>query len=861
MNFIYKNKPYMILIGLTILTLIFKIELIHGINFTLTSIITLLTLLVFGQRKAIISAIIFIILSIIVNGSYASLILIIEILVIYKFMNSFSKLDFMLSAIIFWGLVGTPIMYVISFFSREIGTIEFYYFDLMFLFVNGIFNAFIAEVIYKYLIERSLLKKEFSITFKEILLHILMAAILIPFIINIFVDIVKTEETIIGNISVYSDEVFDNVEDEIKSWKENEILDLQLSSEVTKAKLEKSIKTHSKYKPFNIYLKNKSNKIILEVKNNEHTADINLEYKNVQEYDDYLYKCEPLKKNKFLMNNWLDGFFVYEREVEGKNLFLMIEIPMSLYNKSILDEYSSQFKFFVFFILFISSMAMLLNKWVFNDLTIISENTKKFSKIMNVADDDLWPKSNIIEIKNLVENVRRMICELRLSFIELKKSEEMLYELAYYDNLTKIPNRLYFKKSLDELVQSIKNQEKIGIIFLDLNRFKVINDTLGHDVGDKLLVEVATRLSNLQNNRTQIFRLGGDEFVVVCQMQENTELNKVSEMIFEQFNRNFELDDLILSITCSAGASIYPDDSNKINTILQYADIAMYKSKEIGENILFLFDAETKESYLEKMVIEKEIFNALEKNEFELYYQPKYDSKSKNIKGIEALIRWSSPTLGMVPPNNFISIAEESDLILKIDEWVLTHACMENKKLQLEGFVKVPISVNISAKHFATDKIEEIIKSVLEKTSLEAKYLIIEITEGVLIKNFEIVEKIIRNLNRIGVSVSIDDFGKGYSSFNQLMELPINEIKIDKVFVRNVEKSFKKANILKTIVELGHGLYLNVVAEGVETEEEEKFLREVGCDELQGYYYTKPIEVESLKRIMKKKEREFIESN
>ncbi|MGL5767133.1 MAG: hypothetical protein ACRCX8_15980, partial [Sarcina sp.] len=422
MNFIYKNKLYISLIWITLLSLIFKIELIHGMNFELTSIITLLVLLVFGVKRAVVNACIFATVAIIINGNYVSLILIIEILVIYKFMKNFSKLGFLISAIIFWGLVGTPAMYLICFFSKEIGTIEFYYFDLMFLFVNGIFNAFIAEVLYKYLIERTLLKKEFSITFKEILLHILTAAILIPFIINIFVDIVKTEETIVNNVSVYSNEVFDNVEDEIKSWKESEILDLQLSSKVTKAKLEKSIKTHSKYKPFNIYLKNKYGKPILEIKNNDHTIDLSLEYKNVQEYDEYLYKCELVKKQKFLINNWLDGFFIYEREIEGRDLFLMIEIPVNLYNKSILDEYSSQFKFFVFFILFISSMAIIVNKLVFNDLTIISENTRKFSKIMNDADEELWPKSNIIEIKNLVENVRRMICELRLSFTELKKS-------------------------------------------------------------------------------------------------------------------------------------------------------------------------------------------------------------------------------------------------------------------------------------------------------------------------------------------------------------------------------------------------------------------------------------------------------
>ncbi|MGL4762305.1 MAG: putative bifunctional diguanylate cyclase/phosphodiesterase [Sarcina sp.] len=850
-NSLMNFKFFIILFILAILTDIYKIELIFGISFSLASVFFILILLIIGRKKAIISVFIIGTFSIVfLGGKYIFFIHIAEILAIDVLKKKYENLSVILVAIIFWGLIGIPILGITYLIASNKMFNEYYLFDMIFIVINCLFNVYVAEIIYIYVIKKCILKEKINITFRQVILHIIIATILIPFILNIFTDIFKTNEHILQNVYTSANDTFEHISDELELWDNEEITNLKLSGIIEEFWLEEVVKSYSKNKPFNISILTQSNIKILDVKNHKRSIKNYKEYENIEVYNENLHKLVPRSSSKVIETNWIEGFFVFKEDTEKTKLTVIIEIPISIYKDKILKEYGNQFKFLIFFMIFICCIVVVLNKVIFSNLTKLAINTENYKSFLYKDSKENWPVTDILEIRYLGDNIKKMINELKQNFKEIKSSEERLYELAYYDTLTKLPNRLLFRKQLDESIGKLTKKEKICIVFLDLNRFKVINDSLGHDIGDKLLGEVAARLNELKSENIGIFRLGGDEFVIVAKIKSNTEIEKIGEDILNKFEKNFILNELILNISCSAGASIYPDDSENINTILQYADIAMYKAKEDERGKIQLFDSKLKEVVLEKLVIEKEIFNALEKEEFRLYYQPKYSPYTQEVMSLEALIRWSNKSLGVVSPGKFISIAEESDLIFKIDKWVIKNACNENKKLQDLGYKKVPVAVNISAKYFATEEMEKIVIEALKSSGLEAKYLIIEITEGVFIENFQVVANIIKNLNEIGVAISIDDFGTGYSSFNQLMKLPINEVKIDRAFVMEIDKEERKASIVRSMIELAHRLQLNVVAEGVENEREKECLKELGCDELQGYLFTRPVEIEGLKKIL-----------
>ncbi|MGL4848456.1 MAG: putative bifunctional diguanylate cyclase/phosphodiesterase, partial [Clostridium sp.] len=704
-----------------------------------------------------------------------------------------------------------------------------------------------------YFIKNKLYKKKVTLKYIDIIIHTLALAIVIPFVINMYIDLGKSYKNICKNVEELSAEIYRYIDDELSTWSEASITNLKLAGVIEKGILEESIKRISRYKEFDIRLQGDNGREILYI-NNYEKEKLNYENYKEKELNDTLSKVIPIKRNYIIDNHWVDSYFVYSNKIINNELIMKVEVPTATYNKSIIKEHISRFKLLVLITLIIGFLAMILNRVIFNNLYKLSMITKGLSEKIenNVAIE--WEEESILEIRALGENIREMSDKLRENFIKLNKTQDRLYELAYYDPLTKLPNRSYFKKYLDELI--LKNRDsRICVMFIDLNRFKVINDTWGHYIGDKFLVKVAERFKRLKNKNCKVFRLGGDEFVFVIKPNTNREIEDLGIGVIKSFEEEFKIDDLVISSKCSIGVSMYPDDSKEIDTIIKYADIAMYTSKENGGNYVQLFNEEINEKLLEKVSIEEGINNALEKEEFLLYYQPKFSGKSLEIKSLEALIRWKKDE-ELIPPNKFIPIAEESDLILEIDKWVIYEACKKNKYLQDIGGKKVPISVNVSAKHFANHEILDVIKDALMKSKLEPKYLTVEITEGVLIKNVAMVSGMIVDLKKMGINVSIDDFGKGYSSINQLMSLPINEVKIDRDFVMNIHKNEKKKIVVKLIVEIAHSLELNVVAEGIELEEEREYLESIRCDELQGYLFSKPVELKNLIEKMRGRESE-----
>ena len=479
---------------------------------------------------------------------------------------------------------------------------------------------------------------------------------------------------------------------------------------------------------------------------------------------------------------------------------------------------------------------------------------------------------DISEIRLVQQKLKKSYAELELKVgertSELSSSNEELEneiiaridmefkikKLAYYDFLTELPNRTLF---IDRLNQGMFNaaisKSFLGVLFLDLDSFKRINDTMGHAKGDELLKMVAKRLIKIVSENDTVCRVGGDEFLVLIENVENEEdIRQVAEKILNDLKISFKIDNTDLYITTSIGGSIYPIDGSDVEALIKNADIAMYKAKEKGRNKFQLCNELIKESLVEEMKLTNRLFGAIERNELELFYQPQISLETGEIIGLEALIRWNNKELGMVNPINFIHIAEKTGLILPIGEWVLKTACRQNKKWQEAGILNVPIAVNISVNQFQNRKIIEDIILILNETGLNPKDLEIEITETIIMKETEYIIESLKKLKQMDVKIAIDDFGTEYSSLNYIKQLPVDKIKIDISFVRGININNKDEAIIKVIIALAKNLELKVIAEGVETKEQIEFLRKEGCDEIQGYYYYKPMPAKQIEEIMKK---------
>jgi len=430
--------------------------------------------------------------------------------------------------------------------------------------------------------------------------------------------------------------------------------------------------------------------------------------------------------------------------------------------------------------------------------------------------------------------------------------EEKIKTLAYYDNLTCLPNKRLFNNRLNQcILDAVRKEESLGVLFLDLDSFKRVNDTMGHAKGDELLKMVSRRLINILRSDDTVCRVGGDEFLILINnLQQENSIIKVSEKILDIFKKPFTIDNHDLFVTTSIGGSIYPSDGEDVETLIKNADIAMYKAKEKGKNQFQLCTLIIKNSLMEEVKLTNSLYCALERNELELYYQPQVNIISGEIIGLEALIRWHNTTLGLVNPGDFIHIAEKTGLILPIGEWVIRSACIQNKAWQDAGILNVPIAVNLSVNQFENTKIVQEITKILKQTDLNPKNLELEITENIIMKEPEYIIESLKQLKELGVTIAIDDFGTEYSSLNYIKQLPVDKIKIAMSFIRGININHKDEAIIKVIIVLAKNLGLKVIAEGVETKEQLDFLREQMCDEIQGYYYYKPMPASQIEELI-----------
>lgn len=429
---------------------------------------------------------------------------------------------------------------------------------------------------------------------------------------------------------------------------------------------------------------------------------------------------------------------------------------------------------------------------------------------------------------------------------ERKVAEERVQFLAYYDALTCLPNRSLLQDRIHTaLAAARRRKEKVAILFLDLDRFKIINDSLGHSTGDLLLQEVATRLKVWAREQDTVARVGGDEFVVLLtNVGQHADPGVAAQRIVSALIPEYSIRGHALSISTSIGISIFPQHGTDGETLIKNADAAMYSAKQKGPNNIQFFSEDLNSQMVERLTLESGLRLALDRQEFALVYQPQMEIATGAVIGLEALIRWRHPTLGLVPSDKFIRIAENSGLIVPIGEWVLRTACSQVRRWKDEGLPAVRIAVNVSAVQFRQDGFPDLIRNVLRETGLSPEYLELELTESLLLTNADVVFSVLQALNRMGLSLSIDDFGTGYSSLSYLKQFRVNKLKIDRTFIRDIAVDSDDAAITTAIISMAKSLNLKVIAEGVETEEQMSFLRLHHCDEIQGYYFSKPLSAE-----------------
>lgn len=469
------------------------------------------------------------------------------------------------------------------------------------------------------------------------------------------------------------------------------------------------------------------------------------------------------------------------------------------------------------------------------------------------------------EIKAQNENLEAEVAErtmelsqtnrhLEAEIIERKRMQAEVTHLAYHDALTGLPNRLLMVDRVEQAIISARRLSRsIAVMFIDLDGFKIVNDTMGHDQGDVLLKEVARRITNILRKDDTVCRIGGDEFIILANRYvELLDLHIVIQKIITAINQPFYLNDQEFFVTCSMGVAQFPIDGEDVETLIKNADIAMYEAKANGKNQYVMCTEDLKENVSETLTITNCLYHAIENGEMKVYYQPQVRGVTNEITGVEALLRWHHPELGNIPPSKFIPIAEKTRQILSIGEWVLRTACEQNRQWKEKGYLPLRLAVNFSIYQINNPKIVDLIQAVLAETGIEPEMLEVEITESVAMDKSENMNQILRRIKDLGVTISIDDFGTEYSSLSRLKHLPVDRIKIDMSFIQGINVSDKDEVITKAIILMAKNLGMSTIAEGVETVEQLDFLNQRMCDEMQGFYLHRPLPPEEIELLLEK---------
>lgn len=556
-----------------------------------------------------------------------------------------------------------------------------------------------------------------------------------------------------------------------------------------------------------------------------------------------------LRQGHIFYPAYLDVFepVIYEGEVLGQ---LMLRTNLAIVNDTLIHYIWISLPFFAIYSLLAFLLANSLQR-------LISEPIKSLASSMRTVSEEKnysyrVHKTSHDELGSLFDSFNEMLAEIETRDKELQENETRLGHLAHHDPLTKLPNRLLFHDRLEHsLARARRMKSRLAILFIDLDRFKNINDSLGHDIGDKVLCAVADRLSPLVRKADTLARLGGDEFIIILeQLRKKEDVGRYVQKLLRELIQTMRIEDQDLHITASIGISLYPDNGEDSDSLMQAADIAMYQAKGKGSNLFQFYSSDMDINARKSMLMESQLRDALAKKELVLHYQPQFEMKTGGLIGFEALIRWNNPDLGVVSPVDFIPLAEQTGLIVPIGEWILYTACKQMIKIQEQWRLPLRIAINISPRQFLHPSLVQNVAEVLYRTKLKPCFLELEITESMVMGNVDQAIETMNEFNKMGVQLAIDDFGTGYSSLEYLKKFPISRLKIDRSFVRELETNPSDQAIVNSIIALGKTMNLEIIAEGIETAGQFDILKKEGCDQGQGFLMGKPLPVDELPLIL-----------
>lgn len=834
-----------------------RLHLLFGVSLTFTNIALILLIRRYGIKYGLPTALLVYTTSIFIwDAPYSVAIFLLELIVVGVSLNLTKKSRVILVDWIFWLLIGTPLLLLL--YSLTYSSVAF---DLRLLItvyvVNGLFNMMFAEIIWEYapkrLLSPKIIIKRMPLYFYKVLYHIIFISITLPFLFHLVNSSFSATNSILKYTSKFTSSMSQSILEDMEQTLDNHSLKDPDTSKLLSSELQAIMNEYTKEQMYNIIIFDEYDQIVA----SSHVSS-NASFPLTKLQNDTLYlKNESTGKHRILPNQeWNETEYIYQTAIGDDSHTLYIQFPLLFFKEHLYRQYFGIFLCLLVFFVGAAFVGHYLNRRMLralNELTDLSTDLpEKLYKGLTVD----WPESRIIEIRSLIRNFRAMSNTLVQKFQEsmrsnqllqeqttqLQKSEKQLHHLAYYDELTGLPNRQHFieyTKTLD--LGNPDKKHPFAIMFADLNRFKQVNDILGHTVGDRLLHNVANRFSDIVSEQCKVFRLSGDEFLFILHYEDISDVQRIAGMICDSLEVPFEINGRSLYMSVSVGISVYPYDGNELEHIMRNADIAMYVAKEQGDGFYHFYDSLIENRRTLNMQLENELKSALRNEQFTLYYQPKIDAVTNNITGAEALIRWNHPEYGIISPSEFIPLAENSGIILDIDEWVLREACRQNKAWQDQGIHHFPVAVNISARHFYQNNLIPMITRILDETGLDPSYVVLEITEGTLIKDVKYGIQVMEDLTKLGIRISMDDFGTGYSSLSQLDLLPISEMKLDRSFIQGLSSDSRKSSIVRAVIELGHHMELKVVAEGIESPEDLSFLTLLKCDQFQGYFFSKPL--------------------
>lgn len=721
---------------------------------------------------------------------------------------------------------------------------------------NSLINATLAGIVVSYLPGwlRLSPKMKQPIHLKQALVHFTLFMIFVPYLMYLSIGSTNMTGTLERNALHLSEGTADGIDDELGRWTAEDYRSVKLGADIQIGYLQNMIRKYSSEGQSIITVTDNLNRIIADSQGSPYGMKFARLQANVQEqFNDRFYLTLPA--NAQTRQTWQDAGYLYIREVPQASMTIYIDTPLGPFLDAIYEEYLIHFLNLMLCALGVTVLVLLFGRMLTGTITELAASTANLPDRLKRMETLEWPSSRIIEFNSLIQNFQHMSRDLFRLFREssdansklkeqtakLMVSEEKLHQLAYYDGLTGLPNRHHFSGHLLRVLAEHRAGESIAVMFADLNRFKQINDTMGHATGDELLQRVAERFSRFETPQCRIFRLGGDEFVFVLVYADEALLLETADAICRTFNDSITLTGTEFYVSVSVGISVYPRDSQDHDSLLKHADMAMYQAKEQGTSCYRFFDDEMNQYLAEKMQLENGLRGAIRGGEFKLLYQPKVEMATGRVSGVEALIRWYHPNLGLIPPDRFIPLAEASGMIAEIDAWVIREACIQNRLWTRQGLPPLPVAVNISGRHFEQGELPRLIQSIADETGMDLKLLTLEITEGIFIRNHDSVMAQLEALRALGLRVSIDDFGTGYSSLNQLQRLPVDEVKLDRTFMIGIEHDPKKSRIVGAIVQLLRSLQLHVVVEGIETREDFRYIEKLQCEEAQGYWISRPL--------------------